>query len=233
MIGPIADSASLAVGGLIGALLGRFIPKRIKETLPLIFGVITVSMGSLLVGKASYLHVVVLALILGSIIGELFYFERGLEWCIRKSMQWSRKRKAADDAFVIQFVTLIAAMCFGSMGLFGAINEGITGNPEILLTKAALDFFTALIFGAVLGLRVSFIAVPQFAILAGLYFSAAWVMPLVNAEMLGDFSSCGGVIFLATGLRMCGIKVFPVINMLPALLVVMPLSALWAAYFAQ
>ena len=233
MIGPIVDSSSLALGGMLGALLGRFIPKRIKETLPLIFGVITISMGSLLVGKASYLHVVVLSLIIGSFFGELFYFERGLEWCIRKSMQWSKKHKTADEGFIIQFVTLIAAMCFGSMGIFGAINEGITGKPDILLTKAVLDLFTAMIFGALLGIRVSLIAFLQFAILAGLYFSASWVMPLVNDIMLGDFSSCGGVIFLATGLRMCGIKIFPVINMLPSLFIVMPLSAFWAACFVQ
>lgn len=38
------------------------------------------------------------------------------------------------------------------------------------------------------------------------------------------------MIFVATGLRMCGIKIFPVINMLPSMALVMPLSALWARY---
>lgn len=35
---------------------------------------------------------------------------------------------------------------------------------------------------------------------------------------------------LATGLRICGIKIFPIVNMLPALILVMPLSALWAHF---
>ena len=48
--------------------------------------------------------------------------------------------------------------------------------------------------------------------------------------MLSDFTACGGVIFVATGLRMCGLKIFPVINMLPSMLIIMPLSALWARY---
>lgn len=53
MIGPITDSCALFVGGLAGTLFSGFIPKRVKETLPLIFGVITLCMGSTLVNKAS------------------------------------------------------------------------------------------------------------------------------------------------------------------------------------
>ena len=48
MIGPITDSCALFVGGLAGTLFSGFIPKRVKETLPLIFGVITLCMGSTL-----------------------------------------------------------------------------------------------------------------------------------------------------------------------------------------
>jgi uncharacterized membrane protein YqgA involved in biofilm formation len=38
---------------------------------------------------------------------------------------------------------------------------------------------------------------------------------------------------LATGLRICGIKAFPIANMLPALFIVMPLSALWLTYVVR
>ena len=56
-------------------------------------------------------------------------------------------------------------------------------------------------------------------------------MPLTTPAMLADFSACGGIIMLATGLRICGIKIFPIVNMLPALILVMPVSALWARLF--
>jgi hypothetical protein len=55
-------------------------------------------------------------------------------------------------------------------------------------------------------------------------------MPLTNASMLADFSACGGVLMFATGLRICGIKVFPIGNMLPAMLLIMPFSYLWTTY---
>ena len=229
MIGPVIDSGALAIGGILGVVFGRWLPARVKETLPLIFGVITISLGATLVGAAAYVHVVVLALILGSFLGELLYLERCLTFIIKKSIQWSHRHgKPADDNFIINYITLISAFCFGSMGLFGAVNEGITGQPDILLTKAVLDLFTGLIFGAGMGIMVSFIAVPQFIILAALYYSAAFVMPIMSESMLNDFTSCGGIIFLATGLRMCGIKIFPIINMLPSIFLVLPLSFGWS-----
>ena len=41
--------------------------------------------------------------------------------------------------------------------------------------------------------------------------------------MMADFSAVGGLLLLAAGLRICGIKMFAVVNMLPALLLAMPL----------
>lgn len=227
MIGPLADSGALALGGLLGVAFKGCLPARVKETLPLIFGVITISIGTTLIGQAKHLPVVVIALILGAFIGELCYIEKGIEIAIKKSMNWSSKRHVASETYVIQLVTLVAVFCFGSMGIFGAINEGVTKDPTILLTKAGLDFFSGIIFGATLGIRVSLIAIPQFIIMVILYFSATLIMPLLTPQMMGNFSSCGGIIFLATGLRMSGIKIFPIINMLPALFLVFPLTSLW------
>ena len=65
-----------------------------------------------------------------------------------------------------------------------------------------------------------------------LFYGAFLLVPILTPAMQADFSACGGVIMLATGLRICGIKIFPIVNMLPALLLVMPVSALWARFFA-
>ena len=221
MIGPITDSCALFVGGLAGTLFSGFIPKRVKETLPLIFGVITLCMGSTLVNKASALPVVVMAL-----IGELVFAESFLAKCIRALFRLAKSKHCGNETYIVNIITLVSAFCFGSMGIFGAINEGITGSTDILLTKAVLDLFSGIVFGTLFGL----IAIPQFAILALLYASAAFLAPYMTPGMLSDFTACGGVIFVATGLRMCGIKIFPVINMLPSMLIIMPLSALWARY---
>lgn len=232
MIGPVVDSGALFIGGLIGIFCSDIIPKRIKETLPLIFGVLTLCIGTTLVNKASFLPVVVMALIVGSCIGELFFAESFLAKCIKILFRIAKSKHYGNETFIVNIITLISAFCFGSMGIFGAINEGITGDATILFTKAVLDFFSGIVFGTLFGFSVSLIALPQFFILILLYFSAHFIAPYMTTQVLNDFTACGGIIFVATGLRMCGIKIFPIINMLPSMFIVVPLSIFWVQYFA-
>lgn len=110
------------------------------------------------------------------------------------------------------------------------MNEGITGDASLLLSKSMLDFFTAAIFAAALGLSVAAIAIPQFIILMTLFFLGRFLLLLTTAAMVNDFLACGGIIMLATGFRIAGIKAFAIANLLPALLLVMPISYLWTRY---
>ncbi|MCF2030930.1 DUF554 family protein, partial [Escherichia coli] len=81
-------------------------------------------------------------------------------------------------------------------------------------------------------IAVSAICMPMLAIQLTLATCAALILPLTTPAMMADFSAVGGLLLLATGLRICGIKMFAVVNMLPALLLAMPLSAAWTAFFA-
>lgn len=238
MQGPLFNSAALVVGGIAGAMLGRLVPRRVKEALPLTCGTLSLGIGAVLVNKVNALPAVSLALLGGALIGELLCLERGLEFILgwaRRRLERFRPRRQADpraDGFVVKFVTITVLFCASGMGIFGATHEGMTGDPNILLAKAVLDLFTAMIFATELGYAVALIALPQFAIQGALYLGATSLMPLTTPAMLADFSACGGIIMLATGLRICGIKIFPIVNMLPALALVMPVSAAWARLFA-
>jgi uncharacterized membrane protein YqgA involved in biofilm formation len=95
------------------------------------------------------------------------------------------------------------------------MREGMTGDASILIAKAFLDFFTATIFACTLGLAVSAICVPMLAIQLTLAACASLIMPLTTPMMMADFTAVGGMLLVATGLRICGIKMFAVVNMLP------------------
>ena len=110
------------------------------------------------------------------------------------------------------------------------MQAGMTGDHSILLAKSVLDLFTALIFAANLGILVCTIAVPQFAVMMICFLGASFIMPMTNEAMLGDFSACGGLLTFATGLRIAGIKNFPVANMLPSMILVMPVSCAWNSF---
>ncbi len=238
MLGPLVNGAALVVGAVSGALLGRVVPRRVKEALPLTCGVIALAIGVILVSKVNTLPAVALALLTGSFSGELL----SLEYRLERSIKWAQKRferlrsqkreKPHVEGFAIKFVTISVLFCASGTGIFGSIHEGMTGESNILLAKAVLDLFTAMIFATELGYSVALITIPQLLIQGALYSGAYLLMPLTTPAMLADFSACGGVVMLATGLRICGIKSFPIVNMLPALLLAMPVSAAWAHFFA-
>lgn len=51
---------------------------------------------------------------------------------------------------------------------------------------------------------------------------------MTTPEMLNDFTACGGILMVATGFRIAGIKSFLIANMLPSMVLVMPFSYLWS-----
>lgn len=112
-------------------------------------------------------------------------------------------------------------------GIYGSLDSGMTGDSTILISKSVLDFFTAAIFACNLGYVVSVIAIPQFIIFYILFLLAKFIYPLTTPDMILDFKACGGFLMVATGFRMINVKMFPVADMIPAMIVIMPLSWMW------
>ncbi|TJX15330.1 DUF554 domain-containing protein [Tissierella creatinini] len=243
-IGVIINSLSVLLGGSIGALLGKRVPLKLRKTLPLIFGVASMSMGIGPIIKMNSLPAVVLALILGSAVGELIGLENLIEKTIIKvknpveklfvvkeksnsSPESGITPTSSQGEFMEKFVSIVVLFCASGTGVFGALTEGMTGDYTILLAKSILDFFAASIFATTLGYLVATIAISQFIVLILLFISSKFIMPLTTPAMLADFTALGGIIMLATGFRISGIKAFPIANMLPGFILVMPLSYFW------
>lgn len=132
-----------------------------------------------------------------------------------------------DAEFISALVTVIVLFCAGGTGIYGTLDAGMTGNSTILISKSVLDFFTAAIFACNLGYVVSAIAIPQFIIFYIIFLLAKLIFPLTTPTMIADFKACSGFLMLATGFRMVKIKEFPIADMIPAMILVMPLSWLW------
>jgi len=235
MIGPYVNGATVVAGSLAGAFLGSRMSRNLRERMPMVFGCASLGLGVAMVVKVQSLPPMVLALVLGSIFGELVHLETGIQKLATKARALIEKfaKPSGDlshDEFLEKFVAIMVLFCVSGTGIFGAMSEGMTGDPTLLIVKAILDLFTSAIFAATLGYTVVTLVVPQFIIQTALFFGAALIMPLTTPAMTADFSACGGLIMLATGFRICGIKQFPVANMIPSLFMVMPLSALWSRF---
>ncbi len=229
-IGIIIDCLSVAAGGLIGSLIKDKLPESFKTQLNKVLGLSSMGMGVAAIVLMEHMPAVIFALILGTSFGLLIQFGN-LVTKAAVGMNNLVNKGNSDAERSAMMVTATVLFCASGTGIYGALTAGMSGDPSILIAKSILDLFTALIFACTLGKSVSLIAVPQFVILFALYLLAGVIVPLTNPSMINDFKACGGFIMLATGFRMVKLLDFPIADMIPAMVLVMPFSALWARLF--
>lgn len=231
-IGVLTVSSCVIIGGLIGTFLGRFIPERVRYAINFTFGIISIVIGVRLVVQMDSLPAVVLALLLGIIIGELVRLEDRVKQGTSKIRTLVERGTHQDspeaDAKMERLLSAMVLICTGIGGLVGAMVEGFSGDSSLLFSKALMDLLCAAIFAASLGIMVVLAAIPQFIILMALFLLSGVILPLTTDQMLGDFNACGGAISMVAGLRVAEIKQYKVINMLPALVLILPISKLWS-----
>ena len=68
---------------------------------------------------------------------------------------------STDRIDMDEYVTIVAIFCASGFGIYGVLMEGMSGESSILLSKAVMDLFTALIFAGAMGAAVSLAACPS------------------------------------------------------------------------
>jgi hypothetical protein len=122
------------------------------------------------------------------------------------------------------------------MTILGSIQDGLTGNYQLLAIKAVLDGFAALAFSASLGVGVMFSAIIILLYQGGLSLLAAQAQQVLTTPMINEMTAAGGVLILGIGIgALLELRPIRVANYLPALviapLIVAGLHALGVAGF--
>jgi len=233
-IGILTNVLAILLGGSVGALSGKLMSDNFKEGLNMTFSICSIAMGIYAIAPMKNLAAVIFAVIIGTSLGIILHLGKAIN-CGAQGMQQfiSRFIKAPagidQKEFDTTLVTVIVLFCASGTGIYGTLTEGISGDATILISKSILDFFAAVIFGANLGAVISLIAVPQIVILMIIFALAKFIVPLTTPDMILDFKAAGGVLMLASGFRITKIKMFPTADMIPIMVVFMPISWLWTS----
>ena len=235
-VGIIINALSVAIGGVVGALFGHKLPTRINSELTKIFGVCSMGMGVSSIGLMKNMPAVIFAVIIGTAFGlavNLGGIINSGAACMEKPVGKIFPNKNASmsrEEYMTMLVTIIVLFCASGTGIYGSIVSGMSGDHSVLISKSILDLFTAAIFACSLGMVVCMIAIPQVIIFLILFFAATAIFPLTTPSMINDFKACGGFLMLATGFRMVKLKNFPTADMIPAMVLIMPMSWFWVTY---
>ncbi|EJE2213583.1 membrane protein, partial [Salmonella enterica subsp. enterica serovar Worthington str. BCH-4719] len=109
VIGPFINAGAILFGGVIGALLSQRLPERIRVSMTSIFGLCSLGIGILLVMKCANLPVMVLATLVGALIGEFCLLEKGINGAVAKIQQlfMASGKKPTHDSFIQSYVAII------------------------------------------------------------------------------------------------------------------------------
>ncbi|MBR5931377.1 MAG: DUF554 domain-containing protein [Lachnospiraceae bacterium] len=226
-LGTIINTVAVILGGIIGLLFGKLIPDRIQKTLIMCNGICVMfigvagAMSKMLTLKDGVFDtqkslLLVLAMVLGTIVGELVNLEKQ----ITRFGDWLKKKsKSTDDnGFTNAFITASCTICIGAMAIIGAMNDAMFHDYSILIMKSIIDLVTVCIMTCTLGKGAIFSAIPVLIFQGIITVIAKLIMPVMTETALADLSMVGSVLIFCVGLNLIRDKKIPVANMLPAIL---------------
>ena len=225
LAGTVLNALAVLIGTTIGLLVGSRMPRRLQETLTDGLGLFTLAIAfslalQLLMDNSAPTGtdlIVLASLLVGGAIGELLRLPDRVD----ALGDWFQARLARGDQpsrISEAFVTASLVFCVGPLTILGAIQNGLTGDMQLLAVKSVLDGFASVAFAAALGPGV-YLAVLTIIIVQGGLATLAFAFGSgLDPVAISAASAVGGVILLAVGFRLLEIKRIRAVSFLPALI---------------
>lgn len=213
--GTLINVGAIIIGGGLGLLFHAHLPKRLTDSFFQAIGLFTLFLGFSMSLKTDNPLLLVFSLILGALVGTLLRLQERIE---NLGTNIQTKLKLKGGHFSEGLVTAFLMFCMGSMTILGAIEEGLGGEPNLLLIKSLMDGFSSIALAAALGVGVIFSVVPLLIYQGGLTLLAAYLGSSLTNLMVNELAATGGILLIGLGITILGIKKIEVLNLIPALL---------------
>ncbi|WRP06627.1 DUF554 domain-containing protein [Rossellomorea aquimaris] len=221
LLGTLVNGVCIIIGTLLGKVLHR-IPEDMKGTVMKAIGLAVIVLGLQMGLKSENFLIVIISLALGAAWGEWM----NLEDKLNSLGNWLEKKLGSNKETSISqgFVTATLIFVIGAMAVIGALDSGIRGDHDVLLTKSIIDGFTSLILTTTLGIGVMFSAIPVVLYQGFIALFATQIHQWVPEELMDayivEMTSTGGIMIFAIGLNLLGVTKIRVANLLPGIIVV-------------
>ena len=225
-LGTLINTLAIIAGGLVGFFFGRFIPKRVQDSLVscngvcvimigicgAVAGMLKINDGALETQKSLLL---ILTMVFGTITGTALNLEKGVE----RFGNWLKKKSnsSKDSMFTDAFITSSCTVCIGAMAIIGSINDIVYADISVLLVKSILDLITVCALTCALGKGCIFSALAVLIFQGAVSAIAFIIKPIMTDLALADLSFVGSVLIFVVGLNLIRDKKISVVNMLPSI----------------
>ncbi|HWR31849.1 MAG TPA: DUF554 domain-containing protein [Negativicutes bacterium] len=216
MLGTFVNFAAIIVGGLVGTLLKGGVSPKIGDTVMKGLALSVLLVGIMNALKVNNLLLVIIAMVLGGILGEWLDIDQKLK-SIGDTI--GIKLKGRGGRVSDGFVTGSLVYCVGAMAIVGSLESGLSGNHQTLFAKSILDGISSIIFASTLGIGVVLSAFTVLIYQGAITLAASFLQPLLAETVKADMNSIGGLLIIGISLNMMGHPSLKVANLLPAIFV--------------
>ncbi len=222
--GTLVNTAAVLVGGGLGVLVGARLAERLREQALRAISLAVIWIGfSMALGSHAGTLLVIASLALGAVLGEWLDIEGHLT-------AWTQRAEAVGSGTGRAFVLASLVFCVGPLSILGAIQNGISGQPALLLAKSVLDGITGLLFASAMGAGVLLAAGTVLVYQGLIAVLAAATRELLGTQALAALTGVGGLLIVAIGLSLCDIGKLRPANLLPALVLAVAAAAVAGAH---
>ena len=230
MFGTLFNVITILIGGILGITFRQSLSESTQLRLRNMLGIGVLYVGASTSWKAIVdtptfwlwdLLLVMLALILGNVIGKLLRIQKTLNRLgTYAEKQFSEEANKSKHRFSEGFITATLLFCIGPMAILGPIQDGLNGNPQMLIIKSVMDGIATMLFVPTLGWGVMVSALP-----VGVYQGSISLMAqhlasfLSDTQMIAPLNAVGGFLIICVSVLVFGFRKAPVADYLPGLLV--------------
>ena len=213
-VGSLINAGAIICGALLGMLLGGRLNDGLQKIVFQGLGLCVAVIGLQMALLTENALILIFSLLIGGIIGELCDLDGLLT---RGGNGLKSLLNSGNSGFTDGFVNATMLFGIGSMAILGPLDEGLTGDKSILITKSVLDGFAAMAFSAAFGSGVAFSALPVLLYQGAITVFAASLQSVLDEQMILSIKGTGGVIIVGIALNMLDLTKIKLTNLLPAL----------------
>lgn len=224
-IGSIVNAFAIIGGSVLGCWLQSHFPERIRTIVFQGLGLSVLLIGIQMALKTEDTLLVIFAILLGGITGELLRLDTLFE---RLGNRFKKLIGSKNAKFTEGLITASLVYCIGAMAIIGPLEEGIRGNTTVLFTKSILDGFASIAFAATYGSGVLFSFIPVLLYQGALTLGANFFQQYFSDMMIAQITGCGGLLIIGIGINLLELTEIRMANLLPSLAYVVILTAIFA-----
>ena len=213
--GTLINVITVLIGSGLGLLLRNRLSDRYKSIILQGVGILTIVIGMQMALKTENILILLISILLGGLSGQYLRLEENINTFADKVKD--RFAKDNDRYFSEGFITASIIFCVGPMTILGSINDGLSGDINLLAIKSVLDGFTAFALTTSFGVGVIFSVFTIIIFQGGLTLFAVLIDQFFNEMMINEMTAVGGALIIGIGFIILDIKKIKVATFLPAL----------------